>query len=916
MSDFWSETKSLYETLLDRPPLTEKHLKKPSPKFIFFLIINTLKITEFPLGLFTEEEQTLEYFLKNSDNKTIFFKKIIGLIEMINKEKFYIDIKNILKGKECEKTNKFLQNLYKIATSGIDYSKYIEKYLLDNGYNISWLQAKNDSGAGRKIFLVNDKNDNDDLKTIIEDNPNYRFLAKMKIKNITNLKDLFNRLIENDFNIVYIIITESLYADYYYQLKRNLHIIKCIPITIIYTSYSIQKKIKNRIKLDFFKEEVYSSVNDSFYNFGGLSCDINSCLDLISNFFMTMKKEFNERQLPNSSYNGCLTFEYINSFNQILLPILYTEILNEETKVSDNEVQYFKYFLLNRYGEQEIANLIHPLLYVKEMPHEILAKFFTKTYTLDTKFYREINNSLMKKNIKEYVAFIRIMYEGLAIKSLYISEDNTLFRGSSIGKKEFDTIRKKYKEYCESDDKSLPSFLLYSRCFLSFSKLENVAKGFLGSNNNTTYGIFFELENNENVLNKYSSNADIENLSAFSTEKEVLFFPFSAFCVKNIEDIKEKNSSGFVIKEYVKIKLEYIGRYDIAYEKFNNNINLKNELKEEFSNSFEEQNYSKELINANIIKSNKPNDNKDKNSINNYIFKKLSKKIEEKYKLKVNKEPNRKNIEKYKDVYEVIEKIKTIPKENNEENYVERVTKNPENKKGELNNKIFYINFYSSKYFMNIWKGNYNEKNQKHGKGQEYDIDGNLLFEGEYENDKRITGKEYYTINKKLKYEGNYHNGKWYNGKLFNIVKNYIYGIKSGNCIIKEYHENGCLSYEGELKDGKKEGNGKIYDITGSLIYDGIVINGFKNGKGKEYDKNRNLIFEGTFKNGKRTKIDLINKYNELGELIYFKDNDVEKNILSIKDFKNHIMIKEGIWIMEKKAKKIKIINFINAEQI
>ena len=77
-----------------------------------------------------------------------------------------------------------------------------------------------------------------------------------------------------------------------------------------------------------------------------------------------------------------------------------------------------------------------------------------------------------------------------------------------------------------------------------------------------------------------------------------------------------------------------------------------------------------------------------------------------------------------------------------------------------------------------------------------------------------------------------------------------------------------------------------------------------KNGKGKEYDENRNLIFEGTFKNGKKMKIDIINRYNELGELVYKKD-DEEENILSVKDYRNHIMIKPGIWILEKEEKKI-----------
>ena len=110
-----------------------------------------------------------------------------------------------------------------------------------------------------------------------------------------------------------------------------------------------------------------------------------------------MEKEFNDRKLPRSSFNGCLTFEYVNSLNQLLVPMLYNEILNEETKVEDNEVQYFKYLLLNRHGERSIANLVHPLLYVKDMPHEILAKYFARVYTEQTTFYGEMNNSLMKK---------------------------------------------------------------------------------------------------------------------------------------------------------------------------------------------------------------------------------------------------------------------------------------------------------------------------------------------------------------------------------------------------------------------------------------------------------------------------------------------------------------------------------------
>ena len=58
-----------------------------------------------------------------------------------------------------------------------------------------------------------------------------------------------------------------------------------------------------------------------------------------------------------------------------------------------------------------------------------------------------------------------------------------------------------------------------------------------------------------------------------------------------------------------------------------------------------------------------------------------------------------------------------------------------------------------------IWKGKFNEENKKNGKGIEYDFDDNIVFEGEYLNDKRIKGIEYYIMGTK-RYEGDYKDKK------------------------------------------------------------------------------------------------------------------------------------------------------------
>ena len=43
----------------------------------------------------------------------------------------------------------------------------------------------------------------------------------------------------------------------------------------------------------------------------------------------------------------------------------------------------------------------------------------------------------------------------------------------------------------------------------------------------------------------------------------------------------------------------------------------------------------------------------------------------------------------------------------------------------------------------------------------------------------------------------------------------YKYELNFGNGYIKDFHENGCLLFEGDIKEGNKTGKGKIYDEWG-----------------------------------------------------------------------------------------------------
>ena len=154
--------------------------------------------------------------------------------------------------------------------------------------------------------------------------------------------------------------------------------------------------------------------------------------------------------------------------------------------------------------------------------------------------------------------------------------------------------------------------------------------------------------------------------------------------------------------------------------------------------------------------------------------------------------------------------------------------------------------------FFNIKLINYKIKSgryklgERNGKGKEYNIKGELIYEGEYLNGK---GKEY--NHDELEFEGEYKDGKKWNGKGYDRNGNMIYQLINGIGNIKEYDYDGILKYEGKYLNGVKNGKGKEYDYFGvKLKYEGEYLNGQRNGKGKEYNFKGKLEFEGEYLNG------------------------------------------------------------------
>ena len=107
------------------------------------------------------------------------------------------------------------------------------------------------------------------------------------------------------------------------------------------------------------------------------------------------------------------------------------------------------------------------------------------------------------------------------------------------------------------------------------------------------------------------------------------------------------------------------------------------------------------------------------------------------------------------------------------------------------------------------------------------------MFEGKYFFGKKNgKGKEYYK-NGNIKFEGNFLNNRKIDGKIYNSEGNEVFEIIKGKGNVKEFNDNGILEYEGKYLDGERNGEGKEYNNKGEIIFEGEYINGKRwNGKG------------------------------------------------------------------------------------
>ena len=381
----------------------------------------------------------------------------------------------------------------------------------------------------------------------IDNEENTKYIKELQdincfnIRYFKNVMDAITLIKSIRFIETNIIISGSLYTEFVEKFKENIKDIFIIPKIIIFT-LNKEKFLEN-----------YQNINsNSFFNLGGIQTSFKKIKEFL--FTPVNKKDIEEENQ--------LTFEYIDCKEKLVLPLFYKTLIDLTPK--DNVEKYTEY-LYNKYStNEEINNLLKSILNIPDIPLELLSKYYTRLYTIQSQFYYDINKELRENKKDNYLSFIKILYEGIKLKSLPLASNNILYRGSKISNNEINLIKKYLKEKI----KDLPGAIVFSKSFLSFTKDKNIANGFLNlkNNNNNLSKVLYIIEKDDKIDYSLSTHSDIEDISFYGYEKEVLFFPFSSF---EIKDIKESTYNNEKIYE---IKLLYLGKYLKEVENLDTNI--------------------------------------------------------------------------------------------------------------------------------------------------------------------------------------------------------------------------------------------------------------------------------------------------------------------------------------------------------
>ena len=340
---------------------------------------------------------------------------------------------------------------------------------------------------------------------------------------VTSVKEGYSFLSKFDFQLIYVILSGTLAEEFLDTYEENLRNLSVLTLNII---FCFNGKYHNSKKY----------ANDPCYNPGGI---VKEFVEVIRFLKKNKTEHFKDTEIMQESKinyeNEKLFINTSKNIENISFPVILKKFASRF--INDEDLEIFKEFIIkNCYKEPNEIRLLDILKSKIKIPYYLYSKIFLRLYTLESPFYRKLKISLIKGNYSEFKQYILILYNGLNQKIIKDYHDGYLYSSQFITKKELDSIS------------SSSGRIILTKSFLSFSKDKIIATDFMRSTGRNVLLIVNPLKQKDATV----TNMDIEEISYFKDEKEVLFLPFSGFEIEKIE----KN------QKYTIIYLNYLNKYE------------------------------------------------------------------------------------------------------------------------------------------------------------------------------------------------------------------------------------------------------------------------------------------------------------------------------------------------------------------
>ena len=228
-----------------------------------------------------------------------------------------------------------------------------------------------------------------------EENSSYanelELIGSLRVSKFKNIENALEQLKKIEFQETKIIISGSLYSELIKIFKENILDMYIAPKIIVFT-----KDKENFIQVN----KDYQNDKNEFFTFGGIATTFEEIKDfLINDKFKEIKKQDDVQ----------LTFEYIDQKEKLILPIFFKSLIDT---ISKENMEAYTYELYETYKEtKEIKDLLGPIISMKNVPIEILSRYYSRLFTCESDFHKNINKDLGLNKKEKYLPFIKILYE-------------------------------------------------------------------------------------------------------------------------------------------------------------------------------------------------------------------------------------------------------------------------------------------------------------------------------------------------------------------------------------------------------------------------------------------------------------------------------------------------------------------------